>query len=70
MKLYIHDEKHDHIISSLDLGEISGEDNTRLQEVIEFLDRNSITTRYKRLVLAKGHTEKYVEGECEIEFYY
>jgi len=67
MKLFIYDEKHQAINGEMDL---SITERKKIQEILDFLDRNRITNRYKRLVIAKGYEKKWVEGEPEIVFCY
>ena len=60
MKLYLHDEKHDRINASLDLGSLSAEQNKIVQRIIYFLNNDEITTHCE-LVLAENATASYDE---------
>lgn len=68
MKLFIHDEKHEQINGSLELGNLSVESLALLEKIVEFLDSEGITDRYKRLVFADGYKQTYPDGESLIEF--
>jgi hypothetical protein len=56
MKLFIYDEKHE-----MDLGCISEEELTLLENIAIFLEENNITNRYKRLVLGNKYRRVYDE---------
>lgn len=68
MKLFLHDRKHEQILAELDLGEISHEQEALLDKIINFLDEQGVTDRYKDLMLANGYTQGIQDGESVIEF--
>ncbi len=66
MKLFLFDRKHQQVHASLDLGDA---DLEAVHQVIDFLDAQGITNRYKSLVVADGYKVEYEEGEPEVEFF-
>ena len=69
MNLYLHDEKHEQIIGTASLGNLSVEQIEMVQNIIRFLDEYKITTRYKQLVLAKSVEVSWDEnGEPMVQF--
>lgn len=58
MKLFQYDSKHDRVISELDLGELSDEQNALLDKVLEWMETR-LFTRYNSAVLAESYTESW-----------
>ena len=68
MQLFVHDEKHDQIVGTLDLGDITVDEMILVEKIIRYLDTKQITTRYKRLVLAEKYTLIIEDEEPNITF--
>lgn len=58
MKLFLYDDKHDHVFGELDLGVVSPETNELIEKIISFLEENGITDRYKNIVLGQSYTRE------------
>jgi hypothetical protein len=55
MKLFFYDTKHQQVIDSLDVGELTGSEAGLVNKVIDFLeDVKLIDGRYKNLILAEN----------------
>ena len=66
MKLFLYDGKHEQVI-----GEMNLPNDNNVQEIIEFLDKQHITSRYKQLIVAESYTQSTDEdGFNRIEFQY
>jgi len=70
MKLFIFDEKHQHVNAYLDLGELTDKEMELADHITLFLEREGITDRYKGLIMAKNYTTTYEDGEPQVEFHY
>lgn len=65
MKLFLHDEKHDQIISEEDFGELTKDEVRLLEKAFSFLEKHHILNRYKKCVLADTYTIESQVDEFE-----
>jgi hypothetical protein len=63
VKLFNFDNKHEWVNGELDLGIITESEKALLQKVIDFLEIEGITNRYKTLMLAEKYSIDFVEDD-------
>lgn len=68
MNLYLYDQKHERVLAQMSIP--AKDDVPLMTRVIEFLEINEITNRYKSLALADSYELVYDEGEPTILFEY
>lgn len=67
MKLYYYDSKHERLIAEKDLGNISPEQETLIQGILDFLEEKGVVDgRYKALELGNSIKTIYNDGEPEL----